>query len=127
MTDAPLNHRQSDLLYRRLLRGEATSAEYVAALRREARERIDSLRGSLMNRTAESRGQVAGLGLPAPEPRSNHGAEALRRELLALPPRAQAALLGIDGPHDVSLCPICFDDDSTGCLHCGGTGKREAT
>lgn len=27
-------------------------------------------------------------------------------------------------PHDASLCPVCFDQDSTGCFACNGTGKR---
>lgn len=51
-------------------------------------------------------------------------AKRLRDELKAMPPEKQAGLLGIDGPYDADLCPICFDGSPVGCDACGGSGKR---
>ena len=51
-------------------------------------------------------------------------AKRLSDELNALPPAERATLLGITGPYDAALCPICFDGSSLGCDACGGSGNR---
>lgn len=59
--------------------------------------------------------------------RANEAAlEAIRDDFRAMPPREQARLLDINGPYDADACPVCFDQDSTGCLVCGGSGRRPA-
>lgn len=60
---------RSGAVYERLLRGKATSGEYVTALRAEARERVQSLRGAdRVTDAAKLHGQGVDGGPVAPEP-----------------------------------------------------------